>query len=919
MQMHQPGRARGALVAALAAALTACGGGGGSDPGPTVPIEPLPTADLTLRGTAVRGAALGNVTVLVKCATGSGQGNTDANGVFSVGIVGGVLPCVLQAPLPDGGTLHSAVSSASDGAAKVNISPLTELVVASAAGVDPATLFQEFEQRKEAVTPTALTQAVSQVVTTLSGVVDLGGANPLTDTLVVGNDLDKKIDDLNAKLAEAGSSLDDLAKGLATTSPVAPPPAPTADPDAGTSATASVAAELVFKPAAANCPSLRSGTYRFHQFQAGADFATGKVVIDAEKLTLLNPDGVLENLQVLGTCRYSLADGSALVFSAAGVGAFRTLDGTDAVLTQRAGVLFPEQTHTLATLAGGWNYIGQWADASGGTFSPVGGSVTLDAAGKVTAATRCPDLKTCADALADFSGTLSANADGGFDHRDAGNAITAHTTVFKAGGGAVMAVTKLANGSYMFLTRPRANVLPATLDVHSRSWNINISNRLVGPTGISDSGNTPVSVDTAAQSFVRQSVAGNGGTFPETLQVNQPRNGYTTRVAANNVPISAGGTTTVREFVFLNLKGMGITPVVLPAAGANASLLILSVGQTGNTFVAGEMINRAFAPNCAALRTGAYRLVSLERATATEPNTGVATIDAPGLKVTDGSGNTSSLIPNGPCRYTNDNGAQIVVSQTGVIVLRGGTDDLHARIAFPEQTHTVAELAGTWNKLGMQSPDPGGSLFFPDAVTITLDAAGTASSAQYCVDVTSCQTVSDLQVVHTVNPAGGFDRVTRTGDAPDRVFAFRAGNGDLMLVNSDESGALGFWTQKRSNGLQAAGTRNRSWDLVVNPSSLQGVLSESSSTIASVDNATQSVVRNRKTASGAAYTETIVVNNPRDGYNHRAAVTATASDGSAVPVREFTSLSLRGMGLNALKYIDQPNANPSLLLSVNQP
>ncbi|EHR69990.1 hypothetical protein BurJ1DRAFT_1117 [Burkholderiales bacterium JOSHI_001] len=921
MHMHHPGRARAALVAALAAALTACGGGGtdaGNNNGNNNGGGNTPTA-LTLSGTAVRGAALGNVTVQVKCATGSGQGSTDANGVFSISIEGGVLPCVLQAPLPDGGTLHSAVSSASGGAAQVNISPLTELVVASAAGVDPATLFQEFEQRKEAVSDTALTQAVSQVVTQLTSVVDLGGVNPLTATLVVGNDLDKKIDDLNAKLAEAGSSLDDLAKSLATNSPVAPAPAPTADPDAGTSATASVAAELLFKPAAANCPSLRSGTYRFNEFEAAADFATGTVEVDAEKLTIKNADGSIDAMQPLGTCRYRLPDGSDLVVSAAGVGAFRSVSISNGVTTARAGLVFPEQTHALASLAGTWNYLGQRADATGGTFSPFSGSVTLDAAGKVTAATLCADLKTCSEDLSLFSGSLKASTAGGFDHVDANNAVTARTTVFKAGGGAVMAVTKQASGSYLILTRPRANALPATLDVHSRSWNITINNALLSPGGTGESGNTPVSVDSAAQSYVRLSVAGNGGTFPETLKVNQPRNGYTTRVAASNVPISVGtNTATVREFVFLGLKGMGITPVALTPTETATGQMILSVGQTGNTFVAAEMLNRPFAPNCTALRSGSHRLVSLERATATEPNIGVVNIDATGLKVTDANG-TSTFTPNGLCRYTNDNGAQIVVSQSGVIVIRGGTGDLHARVAFPEQTHSVAELAGTWNKLGMQSPDPGNSLFFPDAATLTLDAAGTASSAQYCVDVTNCQTVTDLQVAHTVNPAGGFDRVTAAGEAPDRVFAFRAGNGDLMLVSGDDSGALGFWTQKRSNGLQAVGTRNRSWDLVVNPASLQGVLSESSNTVASVDTAVQSVVRNRKTASGAAYAETITVNKPRDGYNSRAAATVTASDGSAVAVREFTSLSMRGMGFNALKYIEAPNAAPSLLISVNQP
>ena len=89
----------------------------------------------------------------------------------------------------------------------------------------------------------------------------------------------------------------------------------------------------------------------------------------------------------------------------------------------------------------------------------------------------------------------------------------------------------------------------------------------------------------------------------------------------------------------------------------------------------------------------------------------------------------------------------------------------------------------------------------------------------------------------------------------------------------------------------------------------------SSSTILSVDAAAGNWVRQQHVASGADYPETLVANNPRDGYTFRLAGTATAVGGAPVNIREFDTLVLRGMGFSAVVI----PSNKSFVLSVNQP
>ena len=440
---------------------------------------------------------------------------------------------------------------------------------------------------------------------------------------------------------------------------------------------------------------------------------------------------------------------------------------------------------------------------------------------------------------------------------------------------------------------------------------------LVTTRASSASGNTIKTTDATAtpQAFTRSTFGyfNNGATFAtwdQSLQANRPRAGYTARLPETGVPTSvAGVNATNREFVALGMRGMGLSAVSIPFNNT----YIVSVGQPGGPWLPPQLISKPFAATCSSLRSAKYRVVSMEGGSpAGQFPTATTTINAATLLVTDMDGSTDTLVPNGNCRFTNGGGADIVVSAAGVLAIRGGTG--HARIGFPEQAHTVAELAGTWNKLGFNTTTAG--TFAADAATATGDATGAVTTTiSYCVDVANCVDVTGKTITLAVNPAGGFDRTSSDGWT-DRVFAFQAGNGDLMLVNIGGAGDIGFWTQQRTNALPTVGTTTRNWDLNVDPR-LAATLSESANTIAALDATAGALVRSRKTGSGASYSETVKLNNPRNGYNFRPAATVTASDASTVNIREFTSLSMRGMGFSPLKYVGATES--SLIISVNKP
>lgn len=389
--------------------------------------------------------------------------------------------------------------------------------------------------------------------------------------------------------------------------------------------------------------------------------------------------------------------------------------------------------------------------------------------------------------------------------------------------------------------------------------------------------------------------------------------------AATVTPVAVAAAQTA-VVAALKASGVDLTGVELISGPVTPAYTAALTALPGTPLLPGDLLLKAAARNCAALRSGNYRVVFPAVNTALADQYGKITINAAtlGLIFTDGS--TGTWAENGPCRYSDDGGkTDIVVSPAGVIVARttennGATH--HIAIGIPEQSHTLAELAGSWSAIGINGGNNG--LYTGAAFSHTTDAAGVLTAITFCGDSpnwdvkTTCVAVPNGTVTFRANSDGGFDSI-ENGRVGGRAFAYRAGGGELMIVSIDSDGSLSVSTKQRSNGLPAVGTISTSWNLaqgeqLTSPSAVTAT----SNTVVSTDAAAASYVRSQRTVGGtndSPHPETLFANNPRNGYTFRAA------DGSTVPFSEFTALGMRGMGISAL-LLPSPKW---FMFSVNQP
>lgn len=181
---------RGLALAAAAAALVACGG----------------DDDTTLGGVAAVGDPIAGGTVQVACAGGSPLSTTtSATGQWQVAISGQTLPCAVQVQggtvggAPYTATLHSIATAFGN----LNITPLTDLVVARSVGGNPQAWFQA--PAFAGIDQAALQAAVDQVVAALGLGTALGDRDPLTASFTAASG--DPIDDLLQALAAALQTL----------------------------------------------------------------------------------------------------------------------------------------------------------------------------------------------------------------------------------------------------------------------------------------------------------------------------------------------------------------------------------------------------------------------------------------------------------------------------------------------------------------------------------------------------------------------------------------------------------------------------------------------------------------------------------------------------------------------------------------
>jgi hypothetical protein len=546
------------LIAVCTLALAACGGGGGSS-GPS----PAPAPSLTLSGVAAVGAALANAPVRAKCGSGTGSAVTAADGSFTIKIVGGALPCVLEAAPAGSGKLHSVIDGASSGNADVNVNcnvtPLTELVVAKAAGGAPADLFANFDAAAQAKVGTAaLDAAVASVAAALQGVIDLNGVDPIKDTLVVGNALDQKLDTLQLVLSAAQTTLSELAAAVAT------------------SGTGSPVIQALLQPASATCASLRSGKYRaILAFQAvGAGSASVLLDIDAAALTSVsafNPTPVALTPVADEPCMFTSialfeSASDTLLVSKSGMGVLRSLSSTGQMRTR---YLIPEQILPLSELAGNWNLLEYWPDDITRVYAPGAGTITFDANGNFTDILECTGLGSCVPGESN-PGSLQVLEAGGFGAVGSTEGTVAFAFKTASGQMSIFLVNPTIGG-FIVGTKQAALSLPAVGDV-SNLWNFTIGSNSFA-SALSAQNLTVGAVDAVAGSYSR--VQASDGRI-DSFTINSPRNGLRYR-AAGSSPVNGVGTATFNEIIAMPLADTGI--LFYTSVNAADNFFGISVGK----------------------------------------------------------------------------------------------------------------------------------------------------------------------------------------------------------------------------------------------------------------------------------------------------------------------------------------------------
>lgn len=168
---HRTSRRIAYLAPWTALALAACGGGG----------DVAPTTTALLAGTAATGAPIVGGKVDVACATGSPTSTTtSATGTFEVALQGQTLPCKVKV---SGGNLAAGVAyhSVALQAGTVNVTPLTDLVVARMHGGAPTAWFTAISAADfQKLTADAVNTALGAITSGLGLATPLGGKNPMT-------------------------------------------------------------------------------------------------------------------------------------------------------------------------------------------------------------------------------------------------------------------------------------------------------------------------------------------------------------------------------------------------------------------------------------------------------------------------------------------------------------------------------------------------------------------------------------------------------------------------------------------------------------------------------------------------------------------------------------------------------------------
>ncbi len=207
--MNKIQRHRTLPLTAILLVLSACGGGGGgsSSPPPTTTTPPVTPVATTVTGTAATGAAIQGTVVAIDVngKTSPAATTNSSTGAYTVDVSGMTAPFLLTITGSSGGRLVSLTSVATAAGQTVNLTPLTDLMVAVASGMSGGASLVDActgtsvatactDALKAAATGTKLKDAAAQVATMIAPL-NAAGTEPLNGSFTAdGTGLDGVLD-----------------------------------------------------------------------------------------------------------------------------------------------------------------------------------------------------------------------------------------------------------------------------------------------------------------------------------------------------------------------------------------------------------------------------------------------------------------------------------------------------------------------------------------------------------------------------------------------------------------------------------------------------------------------------------------------------------------------------------------------------
>ncbi len=215
------------LVAMLGTFLVGCGGGSSSSGSSVDDGDNQSLA--TLSGRAAVGAPIAGATVSARCTDGSGFINgvtTDSNGSFSGRVESDSLPCALRVT---GGSEEITLHSFSESSGTINITPLTDMIIALSSSVAPKAWFERDDRNALVANLELARREMIAALGDSSYELPDGEFDPFRTPFTIGDTVDRVLDALWEAIAALPTVdsypafLDLIAGGNLAVIPEAPP------------------------------------------------------------------------------------------------------------------------------------------------------------------------------------------------------------------------------------------------------------------------------------------------------------------------------------------------------------------------------------------------------------------------------------------------------------------------------------------------------------------------------------------------------------------------------------------------------------------------------------------------------------------------------------------------------------------------